>query len=135
MYVWINLIEFRLISIICFSGNNAFDSDWKDKYPLYVYSDGTVVWHFKGHFKSSCDLNMYNFPFDTQVCYIIFGNLVDYDNIINATSTYDEVVFSFFIDNKEFRYDYIKQCITYKILLCHSLHYEIPFLNAYNHTV
>ena len=55
---------------------------------------------------------MYHFPFDTQVCHLRFGNIVDFDNVINATSPRDYVDFTFFIDNKEFRYVFLTQLIT-----------------------
>ena len=111
--VYVGQVVLHVSMCFChFSVKNAFDSIWKDKYPVYVFANGIVFWNFKGQFQTSCDFNMYHFPFDTQVCYIIFGNIADYDNTINVTSTYDHVDFTFFIDNKEFRYDYITQFIT-----------------------
>ena len=55
-----------------------------------------------GEFESSCDLDMFKFPFDTQVCSIDFSNIVDLDNMVNATFLYDYVDLSLFSPNQEF---------------------------------
>ena len=48
---------------------------------------------------------MFKFPFDTQVCDLAFGNIVDFDEMINVTTKQDKVDFTFFIASEEFRYD------------------------------
>ena len=81
------------------------DSAWKDDYPVSVFSDGTVIWIFSGYFSSSCDLNMFKFPFDTQVCFLVISNFGNVDNTTNITGDY--IAFRFFSENQEFRYTYL----------------------------
>jgi len=38
-----------------------------------VNSSGTVIWATHGRLKSRCDLNLRQFPFDTQHCYLPFA--------------------------------------------------------------
>ena len=99
-------------TFLYYSGQDAIDSTWKDKYPLYVFADGTIRWSFRGQSMSSCDLNMFKFPFDTQVCDLAFGNIVDFDEMINVTTKQDKVDFTFFIASEEFRYDVFITCCT-----------------------
>ena len=49
---------------------------------------------------SSSNLDIYKFPFDTQVCYVTFGNIADSDIIVTATNLTDKVDFSLFIKNQ-----------------------------------
>ena len=39
-----------------------------------MYSDGTARWIPPAIYKSSCPLDMRNFPFDVQTCYLKFGS-------------------------------------------------------------
>lgn len=39
-----------------------------------VSSDGTVLWIPMAIFKSTCEINIANFPFDTQTCILKFGS-------------------------------------------------------------
>ena len=106
VYMWTSHYIKLWLCCLClhFSVRKAFDSDWKDDYPITVFMNGVVLWHFRGNFLSSCDLNMFKFPFDSQVCYITFGNIVDVDDIINITNLMDHIDLTFFIENQEFRY-------------------------------
>ena len=90
--------------VLYFSGKDAVDPVWKDSYPLYIYPDGSVLWKFRGNFRSFCDLDIFKFPFDTQVCYLKFGNIIDMDEVINGTNAEDYVHFGQFMKSQEFRY-------------------------------
>ena len=47
---------------------------------------------------------MFKFPFDTQICYIKIGNIVDIDEVVNAMYLEDRIDFTHLIKNNEFRY-------------------------------
>ena len=103
--IWSAPIKMKLlwILILNFSGKDAFDPEWKKSYPLYIFN-GRVCWHIMGEFESSCDLDMFRFPFHTQVCRIDFGNIVDVDSIVSATYSIDYVDFDLFSRNQELCY-------------------------------
>ncbi|PFX30027.1 Neuronal acetylcholine receptor subunit alpha-6 [Stylophora pistillata] len=60
--------------------NNADEdatlSGFKEKFKTYVmvYSDGTNKWMSPATFKSSCDMRVTFYPFDTQECKMTFGS-------------------------------------------------------------
>lgn len=39
-----------------------------------VSSDGTVTWIPRSIYKSSCSIDITNFPFDSQICKLKFGS-------------------------------------------------------------
>ena len=41
-----------------------------DKLPVTLLHDGTMYWYPSGLFHTYCQVNMFNFPFDIQTCYI-----------------------------------------------------------------
>ena len=47
---------------------------------------------------------MYKFPFDTQVCDVALSSLVNYDHVVNITSSQKYVNCEIFLENQEFRY-------------------------------
>ena len=51
-------------------------SGFKEKFKTYVmvYSDGTNKWMSPATFKSSCDMRVKFYPFDTQECKLTFGS-------------------------------------------------------------
>ena len=78
-------------------------SAWQ-KFLCRAFFNGRVDWHVAGSFESSCDLNMYKFPFDTQTCSLEFGSLVHVISVLRLTAMVDFVEFTFYVPNKEFRY-------------------------------
>ena len=38
--------------------------------------DGRIIWQYSDMFSTTCSLDMATFPFDTQECFAIYGNLV-----------------------------------------------------------
>ncbi|KAF6768958.1 hypothetical protein AHF37_12748, partial [Paragonimus kellicotti] len=42
---------------------------------LLVYSDGNILWLQQALFKSTCQVEITYFPFDSQVCMLEFGSL------------------------------------------------------------
>ena len=49
---------------------------------------------------SSCELDMFKFPFDSQKCYLDFGNTVELDSMVNITTELNLAPYSGF--NSEF---------------------------------
>ena len=47
---------------------------------VLVYPQGTVMWVPPATFKSICDLDLTNYPFDEQQCFLKFGSWV-YDGL------------------------------------------------------
>ena len=45
------------------------------EFPLQVRHDGSVLWGHTTMMDSPCDVDMSTFPFDRQICYIIYGVL------------------------------------------------------------
>ena len=81
-------------------------SVWQ-KFPCSVFFDGRVEWYVAGSFDSSCDLNMYKFPFDNQTCSLEFGSLIQVNTALRLNALVDFVDFTFYVPNKEFRYSNI----------------------------
>ncbi|PVD26939.1 hypothetical protein C0Q70_12087 [Pomacea canaliculata] len=49
-----------------------------DNLQVRVWSNGTVNWHPMAVFDTSCDIDVTYYPFDTQVCHIVFISSVSY---------------------------------------------------------
>ena len=85
------------------SAAKMVDPDCK-AYPRMIYFTGMVIWSPSGTFTSSCDLNMYKFPFDTQMCRLGFGNLAHRGSSVHLLTASSKVQMAFFVANKQFRY-------------------------------
>lgn len=66
----------RVMICFCFKVNNAdqFATISSLSTNLMVQSDGNVTWLSSVIFKSSCSINVRYFPFDEQVCELIFAS-------------------------------------------------------------
>ena len=86
------------------STGKVSDPDWL-AFPSWVLATGQVVWAPSGTFESSCDLNMYNFPFDSQKCSLDFGNMIHLESSVRLfVETDSPINLDFFVPSKEFRY-------------------------------
>ncbi len=88
--------------MFCDSGSVVRDSGWESLFPVMVYCDGSVVWAPAGEFISSCDLQMSEFPWDTQTCFLDFGNLIHEESMVNISIAVSTVNLDFYLPNKEF---------------------------------
>ena len=63
---------------LLFDGRATFSSadvqEKKHEELISLYSDGMIRWVPPAIYKSSCQLDMRNFPFDTQTCHFKFGS-------------------------------------------------------------
>ena len=57
----------RMIFISFFSAEALYDADWPSMISAIAFANGIVSWAPAGPFETSCDLNMFKFPYDTQV--------------------------------------------------------------------
>ena len=80
------------LSKICFSSGDEDEflagHTQKFKTNLIVESNGRTVWMSPATFKSSCDISVTFFPFDSQVCDLTFGSWT-YDNRLLSISQKD----------------------------------------------
>lgn len=70
-------------------------------YRAVVHSSGAVKYQFPSNIKSSCKIDVFHFPFDTQTCRLVFGSWIytgSEVNIVNKSNTMD---MSSFIENTE----------------------------------
>lgn len=56
-----------------------------------VYYDGRVHWEPGGNFRTTCDINIYYFPFDRQHCEINIGAWVYHSAKMNVTNVSSDV--------------------------------------------
>ena len=56
--------------IIVDSAEEKMARGYRDYYLIRVNSDGLVRWQFQTLSKSFCEIDIMNFPFDEQTCYI-----------------------------------------------------------------
>ena len=56
---------------------------------MYLYPDGEMLWSMPSVYKMSCPLNLKFFPFDTQICTMIFSSW-SYDNSLLTLSSYGD---------------------------------------------
>lgn len=76
---WVFYIIYSVVN-----GNDiALDDDYD--YRVLIYHNGTVLWAPFLTWVTSCDLDVYNFPFDTQKCKIIFMNWIYTAIYVNYT--------------------------------------------------
>ena len=72
----------NIISV--FSADEQYEREQHREY-VAVFSDGTVKWIPSSIYKSSCQVDMSQFPFDTQTCFFKFGSWT-YDGLkLNLT--------------------------------------------------
>lgn len=66
------------IIVVSFSRLNERELDLRlyDSFSARISSDGSVLWSFKAVFKTSCTLQLRQFPWDTQVCKLTMGSWV-----------------------------------------------------------
>lgn len=72
-------------------------------YRAVVHSSGAVKYQFPSNIKSSCKIDVFHFPFDTQTCRLVFGSWIYTGfevNIVNKSNTMD---MSSFIENTEWK--------------------------------
>ena len=95
---WTDIFTFSHRSV-----ENVLDTNWQ-KFPCNVLFTGRVFWTPSGSFKSSCELNMYKFPFDFQTCSLDFGDLVNIESTVQLFPGSNSSDFASFLPSKEFRY-------------------------------
>ncbi|XP_039253979.2 neuronal acetylcholine receptor subunit alpha-7-like [Styela clava] len=70
--------------------NSAADSFDQLKHTnVIIYENGVVEWLPPGIFKTTCDVDIQNFPFDEQSCDIKFGAWTHHGNLIDLNLLYD----------------------------------------------
>ncbi|XP_061167706.1 neuronal acetylcholine receptor subunit alpha-10-like [Saccostrea echinata] len=70
-------------------------------YRAIVHSDGRVQYQFPSSVRTSCAIDVYHFPFDTQECRLVFGSWIYTGaevHIVNKSSTLD---MSSYVNNTE----------------------------------
>ena len=84
------------------SADEGVDTKWKDIYPVFLFNAGFLLWSVEGKFRSSCSLDMFKFPFDTQYCSLDFGNVVHFDMSVNLSAVLEFIDQEFYVPSKEF---------------------------------
>ena len=56
-----------------------------------IYYDGRVHWEPGGNFRTTCDIDIYYFPFDKQRCDIVIGAWVYHSAKMNVTNVSSDV--------------------------------------------
>ncbi len=70
---------------------NEMDNFGKTR--LIVYANGIVLWVPPTTLRTFCEVNMEEWPYDTQTCIINFGSWVYDGSKLNVTTNTDEVGF------------------------------------------
>lgn len=70
-------------------------------YRAVVYSNGAVKYQFPSNIKSSCKIDVFHFPFDTQTCRLVFGSWIYTRSEVNIVNKSDTMDMSSFIENTE----------------------------------
>lgn len=88
-----------LLNIFSFpsSGDDSTNlPGFREKYKTYVVIESTGVskWMSPAHFKSSCDIKVKYFPFDTQVCKMYFGSWTHDSRNLKVQLIPDSAVFA-----------------------------------------
>ena len=85
-----------------FSAKDVINSDWHSNFPVSIYYNGQIVWAPIGSFTTTCDLDMFKFPFDIQECSLDFGNLVEADTTLKLSLIEEDVEMTFYKKSNEF---------------------------------
>lgn len=70
-------------------------------YRAIIHSDGKVKYQFPSSIRTSCKIDVFHFPFDSQSCRLVFGSWIYTGtevNIVNKSATMD---MSSYVDNTE----------------------------------
>lgn len=70
-------------------------------YRAVVYSNGAVKYQFPSNIKSSCKIDVFHFPFDTQTCRLVFSSWIYTRSEVNIVNKSDTMDMSSFIENTE----------------------------------
>ena len=54
---------------------------------VLLHSDGKLHWEPGGIFRTTCDIDIAFFPFDTQHCFLLIGAYSYYSTKMNITNT------------------------------------------------
>lgn len=84
------------------SAKEPLDPNWDNDYKALLLATGNIGWLLSGSFESSCDLDMYKFPFDTQECNLDFGNLLHMAEMVNLRTVNQTIDMSSYIESREF---------------------------------
>lgn len=85
---------------------------------MSITNNGNVTWLSTNIFKSSCSINVFYFPFDTQNCSLSFASWT-YDNSgINLEKTSDDADLSNYIANGEWNIDTVQVFRNVRIYSC-----------------
>ena len=82
-----NLVPSRYLAFSSLFFNSAdtyYKSTYKEDFRVVVESDGTVIWEFGGVMKTSCALDISNYPFDRQVCNVEVQNWAYTDDLVSV---------------------------------------------------
>lgn len=60
--------------MLCFTTSTTVDFPGFKDYRAIIYSDGTVIYNFPTVLQAFCPIDVANFPFDTQMCEMVFGS-------------------------------------------------------------
>ena len=100
--------------------------------PLFIISHSMNVLSFY----SSCDLNMYTFPYDTQTCHLDFGNVMEPTEMVNVTSNMNYVDLQSFYLSSEFEVStlpierFLYGVSFYGNVTCQGLFWVLPIINC-----
>lgn len=72
MYTFHEILNWIIYFCNYFSVSGEFDG--LNEYRPRIYSDGTVYYNFPTIMETLCSVNVKNFPFDKQICGLVFGS-------------------------------------------------------------
>lgn len=81
------------------TADDSFDSGFKAN--AIIQYTGDIKYLPPVLLKSTCEINIQNFPFDEQKCWLKFGSWTYDDSKINLTVMYDEAQLDTYIPNGE----------------------------------
>ena len=102
-YQWPNFFRISAIN----------DISLASKFRVTVYFDGIVLWIPSVTLNTSCDMDLTNFPFDTQKCSIIITNWIYSAKLLQFLPDSDEVLLVAFQNSSDWFLD--KTNVTQKI--------------------
>ena len=90
--------DFRLVNTV-----ETYKNLGSDDLLVKVKPNGNVSWEPGHRFKTSCSLDINLYPFDSQICSLIFSTWMHLDNVVTIFSLYDDIIFDDFEENGEWR--------------------------------
>ena len=92
---------FLNIRFLLFSVDQGNDISFDYKFRTMIGADGSMFWGPGMKWRTSCDVDLTYFPFDTQNCTVKFVNWIYNKQLVNFVKYSPEVDLSFFQENGE----------------------------------